>query len=206
MSKTKDADVVLAHDKPNEQKYVRDGFLKNRKDVMYNDFIIVGPTADPAAVALATSAADSMKRIGTKGAAGQAIWASRGDNSGTHNKEKYLWSISGYTPIPAVPFPAWYKSLNSGMGETLVFAGEAGAYTLADRATWLVRKPGNLKILHDGDANLYNQYGVLETVGARRPEAAKNFSDWITSPAGQNVIYNFGRAKYGISLFIPNAN
>jgi tungstate transport system substrate-binding protein len=202
LGEKKDADVLLVHSPAAERAFILNGFGKNRKDVMYNDFVVVGPAGDPAGVLSASSAVNAMQKINTAGTAGSAKFISRGDNSGTHSKEKALWSLAGIaTPTPST----WYISAGQGMGETLRMAGEMQAYTIVDRATWLANKPTDLRIVFEGDPNLYNQYGVIEVVGAKQPEGAKTFSDWITGAAGQTLIRNFGKAKYGRALFIPNA-
>lgn len=202
LGEKKDADVLLVHSPAAERTFIANGFGKNRKDVMYNDFVIVGPAADPAGIKSASSAVDAFKKMNTAITAGTGKFLSRGDNSGTHSKEKSLWSLAGV----AVPTPGtYYISTGQGMGETLRMAGEMGGYTLVDRATWLTNKPTDLVIVFENDPNLFNQYGVIEVVGAKQPEGAAAFSNWITGPAGQTLIRNFGRLKYGRPLFIPNA-
>ena len=150
LGETKDADVLLVHSPAAEKKFIADGFATERNDVMYNDFVIVGPPADPAGVKGSTSAAEAMKKIAEAGKAGKATFVSRGDESGTHSKEKTLWAgASITTPTPAAD--PWYISTGQGMGETLKVADEKGAYTIADRATWLSMKeqlPG-LTILYE---------------------------------------------------------
>lgn len=201
LGEKKDADVLLVHSPAAERTFILNGFGKNRRDVMYNDFLIVGPPSDPAGVLSASSAVNAMTKINTAGTAGNTKFVSRGDNSGTHSKEKSLWSLAGL----AVPTGTWYVSAGLGMGDTLRMAGEMQGYTIVDRATWLTNKPAGLIVVFEGDPNLYNQYGVIEVVGAKQPEGAKSFSDWITGVAGQTLIRNFGRLKYGRPPFIPNA-
>ena len=166
LGEKKDADVLLVHSPAAERAFVLNGFGKNRKDVMYNDYVIVGPARDPAGVQSASDAVAAMKKINTAGTAGNAKFISRGDNSGTHSKEKALWVLAGSpTPTPST----WYISAGLGMGETLRMADEMEAYTIVDRATWLANKPAGLSIRFEGDPNLYNQYGVIEVVGAKQP-------------------------------------
>jgi tungstate transport system substrate-binding protein len=202
LGEKKDADVLLVHSPAAERTFIANGFGKNRKDVMYNDFLVVGPASDPAGVKTASSAVNAFSKMNTAIGAGTAKFLSRGDNSGTHSKEKSLWALANV----AVPTPGTnYISTGQGMGECLRMAGEMGGYTLVDRATWLANKPTDLVVEFEGDPNLFNQYGVIEVIGAKQPEGAASFSNWITGPAGQTLIRNFGRVKYGRPLFIPNA-
>ena len=206
LGETKDADVLLVHSPAAEKKFIADGFATERNDVMYNDFVIVGPPADPAGVKGSTSAAEAMKKIAEAGKAGKATFVSRGDESGTHAKEKTLWAgASITTPTPAAD--SWYLSTGQGMGETLKVADEKGAYTIADRATWLSMKdqlPG-LTILYEGDKALFNQYGVIVIPDSKNEAGGQAFADYVLSPEGQKVIAEFGVEKYGEALFTPNA-
>ena len=195
-----DADVVLVHDRPAEDKFVAEGFGVERRDVMYNDFVLVGPKADPAKAREAKGAADAFKAI----AAGSTPFISRGDKSGTHAAELRFWKAAGVDP------KAWsgYKESGSGMGPTLNMAASLGGYTLADRGTWLsFKNRQDLEILFAGDPALFNPYGVMLVNPAKHPAvkqaAGMQFIDWISGPAGQAAIadYKIG----GEPLFFPNA-
>jgi len=206
LGETKDADVLLVHAKADEEKFVAAGFGKERKDVMYNDFIIVGPEADPAGVKSAADISAAMNSIKTAGEAGKTVFVSRGDDSGTHKKELKLWSVAGVEPTPTPEADDWYLSTGQGMGETLKITSEKAGYTLVDRATFLSMKDAvDLVILREGDKDLLNQYGVIVVTGAKNEAAGQAFADWIVSPEGQQVVEQFGVAKYGEPLFIPNA-
>jgi tungstate transport system substrate-binding protein len=180
---------------------VAEGYAPFRKDVMYNDFVIVGPANDPAGVRGMTNAADAFKKI----AESQSTFVSRGDNSGTHMKEMAIWQAAGVEPAGD-----WYQSAGQGMGAVLTMTDEQQAYTLSDRSTYLSRKDGlDLEILVEGDPILFNQYGVLpiaqDEAHQDRFAAAMAFVDWITSPETQKLIAEFGKDKYGQQLFYPNA-
>lgn len=206
LGETKDADVLLVHSPAAEKKFIAAGFATERNDVMYNDFVIVGPPEDPAGVKGSASAAEAMKKIAEAGKAGKATWVGRGDASGTDAKEKTLWvGASITTPTPAAD--PWYISTGQGMGETLKVADEKGAYTLADRATWLsmAKELPGLTILYEKDKALFNQYGVIVIPGAKNQEGGQAFADYVLSPEGQKVIAEFGIEKYGQALFTPNA-
>lgn len=201
LGQSKDADVLLVHAKSREQQFVADGYASFRKDVMYNDFVILGPTADPAGIRGMSSAADAFKKI----AESQATFVSRGDNSGTHMKEMAIWQAAGVEPSGD-----WYQSAGQGMGAVLTMANEQQAYTLSDRSTYLSRRDGlDLDILVEGDSMLFNQYGVLpvsqNAAHQDKFEAAMAFVDWITSPETQKLIAEYGKAQYGQQLFYPNA-
>jgi tungstate transport system substrate-binding protein len=194
-----DVDVVLSHAPALEEAFVGAGFGVNRRDVMYNDFVIVGPAADPARLRGAPSAADAFKRL----AAGAAPFVSRGDESGTHEKEKELWTAAGVTPAGA-----WYVSAGLGMGQVLQMADEKNAYTLSDRGTFLTyRAKGDLIILSQGDRALFNPYTIIAVNPARHPAAryfdAMALIAWMTSPQGQGLIGDFRVA--GEVLFHPTA-
>ncbi len=197
-----DGDVLLVHAKAAEQKFVADGFGVERFDVMYNDFVIVGPPSDPATIAGIQDAAQAFRKI----AASKAIFASRGDYSGTHNKELQIWRQAGFDPSDASG--TWYRETGSGMGATLNIAVGMGAYTMTDRATWIsFKNKQRFKILADGDPDLHNQYGIIlvnpdrhRRVNARDGQA---FIDWILSHEGQSAIASY-RLK-GRQLFFPNA-
>lgn len=201
LGENKDADVLLVHAKADEEKFVEAGFGIERADVMYNDFIIVGPEADPAGVKAAADTTAAMTAI----AEGKAPFVSRGDDSGTHKKELKLWKASGVeTPTPEAQ--QWYESTGQGMGETLKIASEKAGYTLADRATYLSMKDAlDLVIVREGDKGLLNQYGVIVVTDAKNQAGGQAFYDWILTPEAQKVISEFGVAEYGQQLFVPNA-
>lgn len=196
-----DGDVLLVHAKPAEEKFVADGFGVERFDVMYNDFIIVGPAADPAKLAGNKDATAALKTLADSG----ALFASRGDNSGTHKKELALWKAAGVDPTEASG--QWYRETGSGMGATLNAAVGMGAYTLTDRGTWIsFGNKGDYDIVVEGDPILFNQYGVILVNPDKHPkvkaEAGQAFIDWILSDEGQAAI-----AAYqvdGQQLFYPN--
>ena len=196
-----DADVLLVHDTALEEKFVADGFAAERRDVMYNDFVLVGPRADPAAVRGSDIAA-ALKKL----AAGAHGFVSRGDRSGTHAAELRLWKAAGID-IDARR-PAGYRACGCGMGAALNMAAALDAHVLTDRATWLAfRNRGTLGILVEGDRRLFNRYGVLVVSRAKHPhvkaDLAQQFADWIVSPAGQAVIAQV-RVE-GEPLFSPGA-
>lgn len=206
-----DVDVVLVHARSREDAFVEAGDGVNRRDVMYNDFVIVGPADDPAGIAATTTAKDAFLAI----VAAEAPFASRGDDSGTHSKELSIWASASVTPTQEL---GWYRSLGQGMGETLIAANELGAYTIADRGTWLSTQDNlqDLAILFGGatiDANpdraLYNPYGVIPVNPAKHEginaELAEVFAAWITSPEAQAAIGEFGKDEYGQALFYPSA-
>lgn len=198
-----DGDVLLVHAKPAEEKFVAEGWGVSRHDVMYNDFVIVGPPADPAGIAGMDDARAALKRI----AESKSIFASRGDDSGTHKKERRLWGEAGVDPSAASG--AWYRETGSGMGATLNTAVGMGAYALTDRGTWIgFKNKGDFKILVEGDDDLFNQYGVIlinpEKHQRVKAEEGQAFIDWILGDAGQAAI-----AAYeldGQQLFFPNAS
>jgi tungstate transport system substrate-binding protein len=196
-----DADVLLVHDKTSEEKFVAEGFGVKRFDVMYNDFVIVGPTGDPAGIKGLRDAPAALARIAAAG----APLASRGDDSGTHKAELRLWGEAGVDVKAASG--SWYRETGSDMGPTLNTAAGMGAYALADRGTWLAFKnKGDLAILVEGDRRLFNQYGVILVNPQKHPhvKAAEGqaFVDWLISPEGQRAIADF-RIE-GQQLFFPN--
>ncbi len=196
-----DADVALVHAPSLEKKYVTDGKLLNRRLVMYNDFVIIGPKDDPARVRLSKSAVEGLKAI----ARDKANFVSRGDNSGTHTLEKSLWKSSGIEPKGG-----WYIEAGQGMGATLRIANERNAYTITDRGTYLaLAKRLSLPILVEGDRALLNIYSVLEINPANGPRinvaGGKAFADFMIAPQTQNLIRNFGVEKLGQPLFVPVA-
>lgn len=198
LGENKDADVLLVHAKAKEEAFVAAGFGTERHDVMYNDFIIVGPAADPAGIKGMTVAADAFQKIKTSG----ATFVSRGDDSGTYTKEVSIWKASGDATPTATPT---YQLAGKGMGDVLKMANEQGAYTLADRATYLSLKDTlDLEILVEGDKALFNQYGVIPVTDATNFAGAEAFMDWILSDEGQKVINEYGVEEYGQALFIGN--
>jgi tungstate transport system substrate-binding protein len=197
-----DADVVFVHDPQAERRFVEEGYATARQDVMYNDFVIVGPASDPAKLAGLKDANEALRRI----AAAQAPFVSRGDRSGTHAAELRLWKDAG-VELATARGP-WYRETGSGMGPALNTASGMNAYLLTDRGTWLsFRNRGELKVFVEGDRRLFNQYGVMRVNPARHPhvkaEAAQRFVDWLVSPAGQKTIAEFRIG--GEQLFFPNA-
>lgn len=197
-----DGDVLLVHAKPAEEKFVADGLGVKRFDVMYNDFVIVGPKNDPAGIKGMTDATAALKKI----AGSEAAFASRGDDSGTHKKERALWKQAGIDPTAASG--TWYRETGSGMGATLNAAAGMGAYTMSDRATWLAFKNKDaLEILAQGDDRLFNQYGVILVNPEKHPnvkaEAGQEFIDWLIGAEGQKAIASYKVG--GEQLFFPNA-
>jgi tungstate transport system substrate-binding protein len=202
MGQKGEADVLLVHSPAAEKKFMAEGYGINRKLVMHNDFVIVGPPADPAKVKGMKSASEAFKKI----ASAKALFLSRGDNSGTHAKEKEIWKASGINPQGE----KWYQQTGLGMGQTLNVASEKKAYTLTDRGTYLaLRKNLGLDILTEGDAILLNIYHVIEVNPAKWPKVnsagAKAFSDFMVSRETQDVIRTFGVDKFGSPLFFPDA-
>ena len=197
-----DADVLFVHDRAAEQRFVADGFGGPRHHVMYNDFVIVGPAADPAHVAGTTDTVAALRRIAESG----APFVSRGDRSGTHAAELRLWRAAGVDPVQGRG--QWYREVGQGMGPALNTAAAQNAYILADRGTWLnFRNRQDLKIVVEGDARLFNQYGVMLVNPQRHPHVkvadGQRFIDWLISPAGQAAIASY--KINGEQLFFPNA-
>ena len=185
-----------------KKKFMSEGFGVNRRLVMHNDFVLVGPPSDPARIKGLKSGIEAFKKI----AAGQALFFSRGDNSGTDAKEKSMWKSAGIN----LQGQKWYQETGLGMGQTLNVASEKKAYTLTDRGTYLaLKKSLGLDILTEGDAVLLNIYHVIEANPAKSPkinvEGAKAFSDFMVAPETQGVIKSFGVDKYGSPLFFPDA-
>jgi tungstate transport system substrate-binding protein len=194
-----DADALLVHDRVGEDKFVADGFGIGRRDVMYNDFVVVGPKSDPAGVRGLKSARETLVRIAASGAA----FASRGDDSGTNRMELRLWKSAG---IALDMSGAWYRDLGQGMGPTLNIAAGLGAYTLTDRATWAnFRNRQNLEILVEGDLALFNPYGSILVNPAKWPHVkaadARTWHEWLTSKPGLDAITSYRIA--GEQLFFP---
>jgi tungstate transport system substrate-binding protein len=196
-----EADVVLVHAPALELKYVEKGTLVHRRLVMHNDFVLVGPPDDPAGIRDAATALDALARIARR----RAGFVSRGDNSGTHAKERALWKAAGVTPERP-----WYVESGQGMGATLQIASQKRAYTLTDRATYLAfTRRVQLAILVEGDAPLLNVYHVVEVNPSRHPKVnaagGRAFADFMVAPATQDAIAKFGVAEYGQPLFVPDA-
>jgi tungstate transport system substrate-binding protein len=198
-----DADVVFVHDRAAEERFVAEGFGGPRRHVMFNDFVITGPAADPARIAGLGDTAEALRRI----AAARAPFISRGDRSGTHAAELRLWQLAGIDP--ATGRGQWYREVGQGMGPALNTAAAQGAYILADRGTWLsFRNRQDQRILIEGDTRLFNQYGVM-LVNAQRHAHVKaadgqRFIDWLLSAAGQAAIASY--RINGEQLFFPNAD
>ena len=187
MGQDGDVDVVLVHARKAELKFVEAGFGVGRREIMYNDFVILGPTEDPAGIAGLRDAPKAFQRIADK----QAPFISRGDDSGTHKKEREVWQLAGTTPKGR-----WYREVGQGMGKVLQIAGEQDAYTLSDRGTWLAfRKNSRLKLLATGARHLLNTYGIIAVNPARFPDlnyvGATKLMDWFSSTDGQTIIANF---------------
>ncbi len=197
LGRNKDADVLLVHAPASEEEFVAEGYGTERREVMYNDFIIVGPAGDPAGISGMDDAAAALTQI----AEAEADFISRGDDSGTHKKELSLWEVAAVQPSGS-----WYQEVGQGMGEVLRIASESQAYTMADRATYLnLMDTLELDILVEGDDALFNQYGVIPVTDASNQEGAQAFADWITSTEGQDLIAQYGMERFGQPLFTPNA-
>ncbi len=197
-----DADVVFVHDRAAEERFVAEGFGGPRHHVMFNDFVLVGPAADPAGIAGQRDATAALRRI----AEARSAFISRGDRSGTHAAELRLWQQAGINPVEGRG--QWYREIGQGMGPALNIAAAQGAYLLADRGTWLsFRNRRELRILVEGDARLFNQYGVMLVNPRRHPHVREadglRFIEWLLSPAGQTAIA--GYRIQGEQLFFPNA-
>ncbi len=204
MGQQGNADVLLVHAPSSEKTYMDGGFGKDRFLVMHNDFIIVGPSTDPAGIRGDSDAIDAFKKI----ASSNSPFISRGDQSGTNTKELSIWKSAGLDP--AGEKPAWYIESGQGMGATLTIASEKQAYTLTDRATYLANKTNlQLDLLVEKDSSLLNVYHVITVNPDKWPkvnyEGALAFAKWITSPATQDVIGKFGVDKFGQPLFVPDA-
>ena len=197
-----DADVVFVHNKAAEEAFVADGHSQRRQDVMYNDFVLVGPATDPAAVRGKDIGA-ALRKLALAGAS----FVSRGDKSGTHAAELRLWKSVGTDP--SAGRTSWYKECGCGMGQALNMGASINGHVLTDRGTWIsFKNRGQLAILVEGDSRLFNQYGVMVVDPARHPnvkaDLARQFADWIVSPTGQQAIAQFKIG--GEQLFFPSAN
>ena len=200
LARNGDADSLLVHDTAGEEKMVTDGFATERRNVMYNDFVVIGPASDPAGIKAAGTAAEAFRKIRDQ----EAAFASRGDDSGTHRAEQRLWDSAG-----GLPKAGWYRELGSGMGATLNTAAAMDAYVLADRGTWIsfANRQG-LEVLFEGDPVLFNQYGSVLISPERHPhlknDLAKVWHEWLISPVGQAAIAGF--KLNGEQLFFTNAD
>ena len=201
MGERGEADVLLVHSPEAEKKFMAEGYGINRRLVMHNDYIIVGPSTDPAKIQGLKSSTESFKKI----ASAKALFLSRGDNSGTNSKEKAIWKAAGINPERE----KWYQQTGLGMGQTLNVTGEKKGYTLADRGTYLAMKKNlRLDILVEGDAILLNIYHVIEINPAKWPKinvaGGKAFADFMVSKEAQDIIKTFGIEKFGSPLFFPD--
>ncbi|MEM7522496.1 MAG: substrate-binding domain-containing protein [Pseudomonadota bacterium] len=199
-----DADVLLVHAKSAEDAFVAAGHGVARLDLMYNDFVLIGPADDPLRISEVEDLSDALEIIATSGVAG-GVFVSRGDDSGTHRKELALWAAHGADPAN---FGPWYRETGSGMGATIRVATQMGAYVLTDRATWLAYgDKGDHRIVFDGDPALFNQYGVIAVNPETHPHVnaagASDLIAWLTGPTGQSAIASYKRD--GEQLFFPNA-
>lgn len=195
-----DADVILTHDPIGEAQFVADGFGTSRTEVMSNDFVLIGPAEDRVETANATSGSDALKRV----AESKAVFVSRGDESGTHKKEKATWMAAGI-----VPSGDWYVQAGQGMGAVLRMADEKDGYALSDRGTYLSHRDMlQIKMLYSGDPTWINQYAVIPVNPNRHPHVkhrlAKQFAEFLVSDEVQQLIANYGRAKFGEPLFQAN--
>ncbi len=197
-----DADVVFVHAKAQEEKFVAEGFGVERKPVMYNDFVLIGPRQDPAGIKGSKDIAEALKAVQAKA----APFVSRGDKSGTHSAELNLWKVAGID-IAAAKGP-WYREIGQGMGAALNTSSSMGAYVLSDRATWInFKNRGDLEIMVEGDKRLFNQYGIILVNPAKHAHVkaadGQAFITWVTSPEGQKAIADY--KINGEQLFFPNA-
>jgi tungstate transport system substrate-binding protein len=202
LARNGDADVLFVHHKPSEEQFVADGFGVERHEVMYNDFVIVGPASDPAGIKGGKDAVAALENI----AEAKAPFASRGDDSGTHKAELALWDEAGVDVAGASG--TWYRETGSGMGPTLNTAAGMDAYALTDRGTWLsFENPQNLAIVVEGDPRLFNQYGIILVNPEKHPhvkaDLGQTFIDWVLSDGGQQAIADF--QINGQQAFFPNA-
>jgi tungstate transport system substrate-binding protein len=197
-----DADVLLVHSPAAESTFMAEGYGDRRRVVMFNDFVIVGDSSDPARIRGQGDAAAALAQI----ARTRSPFVSRGDQSGTHTKELSLWKAAGIAPDSNAAV-RWYRDVGQGMGETLRIANERRAYTVSDRGTYLASKNSiALQILVEGDPRLRNPYSVITVQAAKHQAGAQQFADWIVSAPAQQLIGSFGVARFGQPLFIPDAH
>ncbi len=201
MGEAGDVDVILVHSRAAEDKFIEDGFGVDRRDVMYNDYLVIGPAEDPAGIKGTSDALAAFKAMAEK----QTVFISRGDDSGTHKKELSIWKKAETEPAGE-----WYIEAGQGMGDTFMMANEKKAYTLIDRATYLALKDKyQLEPIVEGDEALFNPYGVIPLNPEKFPnrdfEGATAFAEWLTSEKGQQMIGEFGVEKFGQALFVPDA-
>jgi tungstate transport system substrate-binding protein len=202
MGERGEADVLLVHSPDAEEKFMKQGFGLNRRIVMHNDFVVIGPVEDPAGIKGLASAAEAFKKI----ASAKSLFMSRGDNSGTHVKELKLWKLAGVKPEKE----KWYQQTGLGMGQTLAVANEKRGYALCDRATFMALKKNiDLAVLVEGDASLLNIYHVIEINVKKFPKinaaGGRAFADFWVAPETQKMIKEFGLDKFGAQLFFPDA-
>ena len=197
------SDIVMVHARSLEDAFIAEGFGVNRRDLMHNDFVIIGPANDPAGIKGMTDAIEAFKKISET----KSGFFSRGDDSGTHTKEKIIWEASGVEPSGT-----WYKSVGKGMGDTIIMADRQEGYTLSDRGTYLFMKDKiDLVVLTEGDSMLYNPYGVIAVNPVRFPdkndeyELAMLYIGYLTSPEGQKIIRDYGKEEFGQALFFQDA-
>ena len=203
MGRDGEADVLLVHAKADELKFVEEGHGTERHDVMYNDYVLLGPADDP--LGLKENFPNDIGQGLTTISKSEATFVSRGDDSGTHKKELSIWKEAGIEPAGE-----WYLEAGAGMGDVLKITNEKQAYTISDRATYLSNKGGlDLEVIIEGDENLFNQYGVIPVNPDKNDlinnEAAMEFMNWMISDKGQGLIEEFGVEEYGQPLFVPNA-
>ena len=202
LGRSGDVDAILVHSREAEEAFIAQGFGIHRREIMYNDFVFIGPDTDPAEISKATSAKQALSLIAKK----QPIFVSRGDESGTHKKEKALWHIAGYDPETFDT--SWYRSVGAGMGGALNTASGMNAYIMSDRGSWLkFKNKQDMKLLFSGDPALFNQYSFLPVNPQKHPHVkdrlALRLENWLVSPKAQNMIADY--QINGETLFTPNA-
>ncbi|WML46187.1 substrate-binding domain-containing protein [Neobacillus sp. PS3-40] len=196
MGEQGDADVLLVHDRKSEDKFVKEKRGEMAYNLMYNQFLLVGPKADPAKIKNSKTVESALKKIVST----KSTFISRGDDSGTNKKEISIWN-----DLNIKPSGDWYKKAGSGMGDTLRMADEMGGYTLTDEATFLTNKTGLVNLV-SGQKELLNPYGIMRVVGTKKPNSSKAFIDFLVSKEGQKLIGKYGKTKFGKPLFVPNAS
>lgn len=204
-----DCDIILVHARELEDQFVEEGYGTQRKDVMYNDFVILGPEDDPAEIYESTNISEALQNIAEHAESEDVRFLSRGDNSGTHTKEINLWELAGFDDYHE---REWYDSLGQGMGDTLIAANEMQGYVLSDRGTYLSMEDNlpNLEIVFEGDNELANPYGIIpvnpDKHSGVKNEEAELMVDFFTSEGTQEIIGEFGKEEFGQPLFFPDAN